>query len=62
MDVTRAQKIFSSDQTHQVLFNGSPIWIEGLSADNQTARVRPLNGGGSIKEVPVTELVEIYKH
>lgn len=58
MDVTRAQQIFNSEQTHQVLLGGSPVWIEGFSADNQMARVRPLEGDGSIREVPVTELVE----
>ncbi|AGL02662.1 H-type small acid-soluble spore protein [Desulfoscipio gibsoniae] len=58
MDVTRAKQIFDSEQTYQVMLNGSPIWIESLSADNQTAKVRPLEGGGGIQEVPVTELVE----
>ncbi len=58
MNVSRAQQIFNSKQSHQVLFNDSPIWIESLSADNRTARVRPLDGDGQIQEVPVTELVE----
>ncbi len=58
MNVTRAQQIFYSEQNYQVLFNGSPIWIEGLNADNQTAKIRSLNGDENLKEVPVTELVE----
>ncbi|KAF1085642.1 Small, acid-soluble spore protein H [Sporotomaculum syntrophicum] len=58
MNVSRAQQIFNSKQSHQVLFNGSPIWIESISTDNRTARVRPLDGDGQIQEVPVTELVE----
>lgn len=58
MDITRAQQIFKSEQTHQVLFGGSPVWIEGFSHDNQMALVRPLEGDGNIREVPVTELVE----
>ncbi|TYO98047.1 H-type small acid-soluble spore protein [Desulfallas thermosapovorans] len=58
MDVTRARQIFNSEQTHQVLLDGTPVWIEGFSTDNQMALVRPLEGNGSIREVPVTELVE----
>jgi len=58
MNITRAQQIFFSEHNYQVLFNGSPIWIEGLSDDHQTARVRQLDGNESIREVPVTELVE----
>jgi H-type small acid-soluble spore protein len=58
MNLTRAQQIFNSEQNHQVLFNGSPIWIEGLSAANQTAMIKSLNGDESFKEVSVTELVE----
>jgi len=58
MNITRAQQIFNSEQSYQVLFNGSPIWIEGLSDDHQTARVRQLDGNESIMEVPVTQLAE----
>jgi len=58
MNITRAQQIFNSAQNYQVLFNGSPIWIEGLSDDHQTARVRQLDGNESIMEVPVTQLAE----
>lgn len=58
MNVSRAQQIYNSEQSHQVLFNGSPIWIESLNADNQTARIRPLDGDGKSHEVPVAELVE----
>ncbi len=58
MDVSRAQQIFNSQQSHQVLFNGAPIWIESLSADEQTAKVRQLDGDGDIMEVAVAELVE----
>lgn len=56
MDVSRAQQIFNSRQSHQVLFNSSPIWIESLSADAQTAKVRQLDG--SIMEVAIAELSE----
>jgi len=58
MNITRAQQIFNSEQNYQVLFNGSPIWLEGLSDDHQTARIKSLNGDESIMEVPVTELAE----
>ncbi len=58
MNITRAQQIYNSEQNFQVLFNGSPVWIEGLSAGNQTARIRSLNDDENIIEVPVTELVE----
>jgi len=58
MNITRAQQIFNSEQNYQVLFNGSPIWIEGLSDNHQTARIKPLNGDENILEVPVAELAE----
>jgi len=58
MDFKRAQEIIKSDETIDVLLNGSPIWIESLDTKNQTATVRPLNGGGNVLEVPVAELVE----
>jgi len=58
MDFKRAQQIINSDDTIKVLFDGSPVWIESLSPENMTARVKPLNGPGGTREVPVTELVE----
>lgn len=58
MNVTRAQQIFNSEQNYQVLFNGSPIWIEDLNSYDQTAMIRMLNSDENLKEVPVAELVE----
>ncbi|MGQ9754532.1 MAG: H-type small acid-soluble spore protein [Desulfotomaculales bacterium] len=58
MDFKRAQEIVKSDETINVLLNGSPVWIEGLDTKNQTATVRPLNERGNVFEVPVAELVE----
>lgn len=58
MDISRARKILNSEETIEVLHNGSPVWIEGISTENNTAMVRPLNRQGKTKEIPVTELVE----
>lgn len=58
MDFTRAQQILNSEETFQVMFDGSPVWIESLNLKNQTAKVRPLNGQGNIQEVSITQLVE----
>jgi len=58
MNFERARQIMISDETIEVLYEGSPVWIESLNPENNTARVRPLDGLGSAREVPVTKLVE----
>jgi small acid-soluble spore protein H (minor) len=58
MDMKRARQILDSADTIEVLHSGSPVWIESLKPDNNTAIVKPLDGRGAAREVPVTELVE----
>lgn len=57
MNFSRAREIFNSEKNIEVLLNGTPVWIESLNGETNSARVRPLNGKESL-EVPVAELVE----
>ncbi len=58
MDFSRAQQILNSKDTIEVLHNGSSVWIESLSAGNNTATVRTMDERGMAREVNVTELIE----
>lgn len=55
LEAEKAQQIFESLGVVDVLYNGSPVWIEDL--DGEEAKVRYLESGQTI-EVPVTELIE----
>lgn len=37
MNYERAMEIFSSPKTYEVLYNGSPVWIDGLDPSHKTA-------------------------
>ncbi|HBX23110.1 MAG TPA: H-type small acid-soluble spore protein [Desulfotomaculum sp.] len=58
MDFERAQEIFSSDERIKVLHNGTPIWIENLDDDNNSATIKPLDGKFGTSQVPVNDLEE----
>ncbi|MEW6181948.1 MAG: H-type small acid-soluble spore protein [Bacillota bacterium] len=58
MDFDRAQQIVESKGIINVLFNGSPVWIESLDAANNEATVSPLDGSRSHVQVPLVKLVE----
>lgn len=58
MDFERAQQIFESKGIINVLFKGSPVWIESLDPEKNEATVRPLYGITQPIQVPITELVE----
>lgn len=58
MNFERAQQIFNSEEIIEVLHDGSPIWIESLNPKNNMITIKKLDGPDSLKEVPVTELVE----
>ncbi|SFG83843.1 small acid-soluble spore protein H (minor) [Desulfotomaculum arcticum] len=58
MDVQRAQQIINSRETIEVLHNGLPVWIEGVTPGSNTAKVRSLHGKEATLEVPVAELME----
>lgn len=56
LDSTRAKQILNSNETIEVLYNDSPVWIENVM-DNNVARVRFLDSDKT-QELPVYELVE----
>ncbi len=58
MDLQRARQVINADETIRVTHNGSPVWIESLDPVSGKARVKPLDGRGGIREVPVAELAE----
>ncbi|HEY9060523.1 MAG TPA: H-type small acid-soluble spore protein [Pseudobacteroides sp.] len=56
MDSIRAKEIISSGDVIQVLYQGSPVWLENVK-ENNTAEVTRLDRKDKI-EVPVYLLVE----
>ncbi|MDP4182164.1 MAG: H-type small acid-soluble spore protein [Bacillota bacterium] len=56
MDTNRAKEIISSGDVVQVLYQGSPVWLESVK-DNNVAEVITLDRKQKI-EVPVYLLVE----
>lgn len=58
MDTQRAKEILNQTKENiQVLYNGSPVWIENVSSNN-TADVTDLNSHMKM-EAPVNKLVEV---
>ena len=57
MDKTRAQQIIAAKENIDVLFQGTPVWIEGVS-DNSVAEVTRMTGSRLKLEVPVSKLEE----
>lgn len=58
MQYDRAKEIINSPKTFHVLYNGTPVWIENLNNNNQTADVIIKNTSERIN-VPVNKLEEI---
>ena len=56
MDIERAKQILNSHEQIEVLFHGTPVWIENVK-DNNKVEVSYLNTNSRIK-VPVNNLVE----
>ncbi|MFZ5987500.1 MAG: H-type small acid-soluble spore protein [Bacillota bacterium] len=56
MDSNRAKQIMESDGVIEVLYQGSPVWIENVLSNN-TAEVSYIQNNEK-KEVPVYMLVE----
>ena len=59
MDFQRAREIVESPENIRVIHNGTPVWIEGLSAEKQSATIKPLFGQWGTTRVPVTDLEEV---
>lgn len=58
MDTTRAKEILNQTKDNiQVLYNGSPVWIENVNSNN-TAEVTDLNNHVKL-DAPVNKLVEV---
>ncbi|MEX2104163.1 MAG: H-type small acid-soluble spore protein [Bacilli bacterium] len=58
MNYERAKEILHSSETIEVLYNGSPIWIEGLDDTNQTASISSDQLNEKPTKVSVEELQE----
>ena len=56
LDSARAKQIISSKDKIQVLYQGSPVWIESIK-DNNTAEITNIDSQERI-DVPVYKLVE----
>jgi len=56
LDSIRAKEIISSGKLIQVLYQGSPVWLENVK-DNYTAEITKLDGKDKM-EVPLSLLVE----
>lgn len=57
MDSYRAKQIIEAKEKINVVYKGSPVWIEGVS-DNSIAEVTSLTGSKARIEVPVNMLEE----
>lgn len=56
MDSIRAKEIISSGELIQVLYQGSPVWLENVK-DNKIAEITKLDSKDKM-EVPLSLLVE----
>ncbi|MCX7922081.1 MAG: H-type small acid-soluble spore protein [Clostridia bacterium] len=57
MNRDRAQQIVNSYGVIEVLYNGSPVWIEGVK-DNSHAEVSYLNSRDKKMDVALNDLIE----
>ncbi|WP_209123236.1 H-type small acid-soluble spore protein [Alkalihalobacillus sp. BA299] len=58
MNAQRAQEIVESMKDVQVLFNGTPVMIQHVDHDNETARVYDKSQPENEMTVPVQQLME----
>lgn len=59
MNFERAQQIFNSPETIEVLHNGNQVWIERLNTAHQTAYISMQTPSEQKLTVPVSELKEV---
>jgi H-type small acid-soluble spore protein len=57
LDSNRAKQILNGKENIDVIYQGTPVWIEGVS-DNNIAEVTSLAGSKDRFEVPVSRLEE----
>ena len=58
MNIQRAQEIANSPDMKHVTYNGTPIYIQHVDPNNETARIYPLNQSENEQVVPLSSLVE----
>jgi small acid-soluble spore protein H (minor) len=61
MNKERAQEIVSSPIMANVTLNGTPIYIESVNANTETASIHFLNNPKNSQEVALTNLQEHQK-
>jgi len=55
----RAQEIASSPVMANVTYNGTPVYIQNVDENRETARIYPLDQPEKEQEVSVNELIEL---
>jgi len=55
----RAQEIASSPIMANVIYNGTPVYIQNVDENRETARIYPLDQPEKEQEVSVNELIEL---
>jgi small acid-soluble spore protein H (minor) len=58
MNTQRAQEIAASPVMANVTYNGVPIYIEQVDAQNGTAIIHPLNEPSNKQQVSISSLIE----
>ncbi|MQR96166.1 H-type small acid-soluble spore protein [Fictibacillus phosphorivorans] len=58
MNVSRAQQIIESEKEIVVLYNGTPVWLQSVDENNQTARAYTREQPDHEMDIPVNELQE----
>ncbi|MGD8190602.1 H-type small acid-soluble spore protein [Brevibacillus ginsengisoli] len=58
MNANRALQIINSEEKIQVTFQGTPVWIDGVEEETQTARVHTEGDPKDTKRVAIKQLVE----
>ncbi|PKR84795.1 small acid-soluble spore protein H [Heyndrickxia camelliae] len=59
MNKQRAQEIASSPVMANVIYNGTPVYIQNVDENRETARIYPLDQPEKEQEVSVNELIEL---
>ncbi|WP_078547607.1 small acid-soluble spore protein H [Litchfieldia alkalitelluris] len=58
MNIQRAKEIATLPEMVNVTYNGTPIYIQHVDDDAETARIFPLEQPQNEKNVPITQLIE----
>lgn len=58
MDKKRAKEIASSPIMANVIYNETPVYIESVNDNRETANIHPLNQPKNRQEVSLTTLLE----